>query len=337
MGITKVGLSPDALARIVRHALGSNTRIAATHMPGNGMYNAAYLLDLEGSGPRRAFLKVAPPDAIVPLTYERGLMQAEIAVLEAAAPLAHVPKVLAADLTRRHIDRDYLFMEALDGEPLSNLRETLTQAGLVRLRGEIGRIAGTVGSITGTRFGYPGNPDLQANTWPQAFRNIVAAIFADARRFDVALPLPIAELEEQFDRAMTTLLIDIDTPRLVHYDLWDGNVLVRRNHDGWNVSGIIDWERAFYGDPLAEIVSLVFFRDDEQFAVLMQGFAATSGIGPKLDETLTRRLALYKAYLWMIMIVEAKPRGTGGSILLPSSGAARRLLRDLATANSHGA
>jgi aminoglycoside phosphotransferase (APT) family kinase protein len=334
MGITKVGLAPDELSRIVREAFGTSTRIAATHMPGNGMYNAAYLLDLDGSGPRRAFLKVAPPDSIVPLTYERGLMQAEIAVLEAAAPLAHVPKLLAADLTRRHIDRDYLFMEALDGEPLSNLRETLTQPDVVRLREQIGRIAGAVGSVIGNTFGYPGNPALQAATWPDAFRRIVAAIFTDARRFEAALPLPADELEAQFNSAMTALLTDIDTPRLVHYDLWDGNVLVRRDAGGWTVSGIIDWERAFYGDPLAEIVSLLFFRDDQQFAAVMQGFAATSGLPAQLDEPKTRRLALYKAYLWMIMIVEAKPRGTGGSILLPSSGAARRLLRDLATATA---
>jgi hypothetical protein len=49
-----------------------------------------------------------------------------------------------------------------------------------------------------------------------------------------------------------------------------------------------------------------------------------------------RRLALYRAYLWMIMIVEAVPRGFGGSIRLAHSGAARRFCRDLATAASSG-
>ena len=35
-------------------------------------------------------------------------------------------------------------------------------------------------------------------------------------------------------------------------------MLVRRAGAGWAITGVIDWERAFYGDPLAEVVSLAF-------------------------------------------------------------------------------
>ena len=43
-------------------------------------------------------------------------------------------------------------------------------------------------------------------------------------------------------------LDEVTEPRYVEWDLWDSNVLVR---DG-AIVGIIDHERAFYGDPLIE-------------------------------------------------------------------------------------
>ena len=51
---------------------------------------------------------------------------------------------------------------------------------------------------------------------------------------------------------------------LVHFDLWDGNILVESDPAGHRIGALIDAERAFWGDPLAEFVSLALFGDIER-------------------------------------------------------------------------
>jgi aminoglycoside phosphotransferase (APT) family kinase protein len=154
------------------------------------------------------------------------------------------------------------------------------------------------------------------------------ALLDDAERFDIPWPMARKEIDAAFACARQSL-DEIDTPRLVHFDLWDGNVMIGNAR---RITGVIDWERAFFGDPLAEIVSLHFFDNADEDRALFEGLEEGSRRPLALDTRAKQRLALYRAYLWMIMIVEAVPRGFGGSIRLAQSSAARRFCRDLAIA-----
>jgi hypothetical protein len=109
--------------------------------------------------------------------------------------------------------------------------------------------------------------------------------------------------------------------------------MVRQGADGWTLSGVLDWERGFFGDPLADVISQTLEGGAEEQAAAMQGLAEGRGQAHAMDEADLRRLALYRAYLCLIMIVEAGPRGFGGSIRTPASRASRRLLQDLASAS----
>jgi aminoglycoside phosphotransferase (APT) family kinase protein len=42
-------------------------------------------------------------------------------------------------------------------------------------------------------------------------------------------------------------LDEVTRPALIHFDLWPGNIFV----DGSRIVGLIDHERAFWGDPAA--------------------------------------------------------------------------------------
>jgi len=44
-----------------------------------------------------------------------------------------------------------------------------------------------------------------------------------------------------------------ESPCLVHSDFAPGNIRVHRTGDGWSVSGILDWEYAHSGSPLADL------------------------------------------------------------------------------------
>lgn len=324
--LTKVLLTEAEIAAVTRAAFGADTAIVEAREAGGGMYNAGYHLSLRGSGPDRVFLKVAPPDAIACLTYERHLMRAEVETLAKvnAAGVGRAPALLAADTSRRTIDRDLMFMQPIDGRLLSDVAEQLTAQQAHGVRAELAALASRVQDVTGGAYGYPHQDSLRSGSWSGAFGRMLNAAFDDALRFGV---LPAIEpLRERAVAQAATLEFE-GPPRLVHYDLWDGNVLVTPSDDGWRVAGLIDWERAFYGDPLAEIVSLTFHSGMTPDAALLAGWPIS------LDETSRPRLALYRVYLWLLMLVEAAPRGFLETQSVEKWPALRRRLeRDLAEA-----
>jgi aminoglycoside phosphotransferase (APT) family kinase protein len=90
-------------------------------------------------------------------------------------------------------------------------------------------------------------------------------------------------------------------------DLWDGNILVESGSGGRRVGALIDAERAFWGDPLADLVSLALFHDIEQDAAFLRGYRDAGG-QVAFDAAERERIALYRASLHLIMWIEAAPR-----------------------------
>ncbi|MFJ5304227.1 phosphotransferase family protein [Streptomyces sp. NPDC088350] len=120
---------------------------------------------------------------------------------------------------------------------------------------------------------------------------------------------------------------EVITPTLVHFDLWEGNFVLDTGAAGPRIEGLIDAERAFGGDPHADFVSLALFDDIEKDAALVAGYRVAGG---QVDFTprLCRRLTLYQAYLYLIMIVEAVPRGYAGPRHLVTQRFCRHKLKD---------
>jgi aminoglycoside phosphotransferase (APT) family kinase protein len=197
----------------------------------------------------------------------------------------------------------------------------------------VGAACGAAHRIEGPAFGYPGQPRLQALTWRAAFEAMVTAALADAQRFGAALPAPPKALAHGFAQG-AGLLDGPHRPCLTHFDLWDANVLVRQGDGGWELSAVIDWERAFWGDPLADVFALTLAGDEAERSAVLDGLAAGRGKRLAEDQDALRRLALYRAYLWLIMIAEAPSRGFAGSIRASASSTGRRLLRDLTAATA---
>ncbi|MBK8136950.1 MAG: phosphotransferase [Chloroflexi bacterium] len=83
-------------------------------------------------------------------------------------------------------------------------------------------------------------------------------------------------------------------PWLVHWDLWDGNVFV--DPASGEINGIIDFERALWGDPLIELN----FREYSDASAFGEGY------GKAVLDTSARRLrrSLYDLYLYLIMVIE---------------------------------
>jgi aminoglycoside phosphotransferase (APT) family kinase protein len=102
-------------------------------------------------------------------------------------------------------------------------------------------------------------------------------------------------------------------PCLVHFDLWDKNVFVQERDGPLRIEGVIDGERAFYGDPLAELVALTVLRELEEVPELLAGYQAAAGRRLPRDENARRRLALYRLYFAAIVCIEGPTRGFHGA------------------------
>ncbi|ONI77378.1 hypothetical protein ALI144C_34375 [Actinosynnema sp. ALI-1.44] len=246
-----------------------------------GTYNTAYRLRTADTG---YILKVAPDPASPSLTYEQGLMTTEALLYREAAGLP-VPQVI-------HAERDFLLMTEIPGLPWYPNKPQ--QDKRAKLRGELGEIVARLHKITGTGFGYP-QLGLHGS-WRSAFRQMVTSVLADAERYAVDLPVAGEKVLAALD---SPAFDDVGHPVLVHFDLWDGNILL----DGDRVTGLIDGERAFWGDPVAELVSLALFKDIRADAAFLDGY------GPlEFTEPVAHRLACYQVYLYLIMLVETVPR-----------------------------
>jgi aminoglycoside phosphotransferase (APT) family kinase protein len=267
-----------------------------------GTFNTVYLVRLiDGT---RLVVKLPPDPAVPVLQYEQGILatEAEYYQLVSRCPGVMVPAVIAIDA-----GGGYLVMTYLSGSPWRNLAPPLAGRERDDLRADLGRQVAALHAVTGTGFGYPSGAlgPLQA-TWRTAFLDMVDAVLDDATRFAVPLPRPAADIRDLF-RGQASALDGVTTPVLVHFDLWDGNILVHPSLGGPRISGLIDAERAFWGDPLADFVSLALFGDIEQDTAFLHGYRS-AGATVTFDASARRRLALYRAYLYLIMWTEAVPR-----------------------------
>jgi aminoglycoside phosphotransferase (APT) family kinase protein len=233
------------------------------------------------------------------LSYERDLMRTETLFYRTAAALP-VPRVVHADFSRSLLDSDFLLMTELPGDNWYGQRESLANADRQRLRGDLGRLVASLHRITGSGFGYPQRE--KSSSWRTAFLGMLDALLADAAHWETPLPQSLSELR-QLVAANAHVLDDVTTPVLVHFDLWAGNILLHENQ----ITGIVDGERAFWGDPLAEMVSLALFASIEDDASFLAGYG-----GIDFTDSARRRLALYRTYLYLIMLIEGAPRGYSG-------------------------
>lgn len=264
-----------------------------------GTYNTVEELRLTDGN--RYVLKVPPPAADPGMRHERRLLVSEAEFYRSAAR-AGVP---APRLVSVH--DDFLLMTACPGDTWN---DTLTPGEQTALRGELGRRTARLHRVRGPGFGYPsGALGPLAPDWRTAFTTMFDAVLDDARRYDAWLPRPVDAVARTASSAYGAL-DEVTVPCLVHFDLWRGNILVDRTPGGPRIGGLIDGERMFWGDPLAEFVSLALLGDIRRDEAFLAGYREAGG-RVVFDAAARQRYALYRAYLYLIMLTETVPRAAG--------------------------
>lgn len=257
-----------------------------------GWFNAAYSVRL--SDGREVILKIAPTRDAEVLAYEKDIMTTEVATMRLVRenPAIPVPEIYYFDTAQDLCDSDYFFMEKLAGANYEHIKSSLPSEMQTQIDRRIGEIIREINGFTGTYFGYDGNSDLQGDNWKETFIKIVDSVLEDGRRKDADFGYSIDEIRAAVLKHAPSLEA-VTTPWLVHWDAWDLNFFVK---DG-NVSGIIDFERALWAEPLmeAQFRALAFWGVSES----MHGYGKTT-----LTHEEDVRCHLYTLHLALVMKTE---------------------------------
>ena len=290
--------------------------LAAAERLAGGTFATTYRVTLEDG--RRVVVKTAAADPGALLSHEHDLIrtEAEVYALAAGRPALRMPALLHTDFTRTVLPGDVVVAAHLDGVPW-------TEAGFgaadedpraARAQADLGAVVAGLGALTGERFGYPRSPALQAATWRAAFTAMVTALLADAERAGVP-DVPAARVRAALD-AHGAALDEVTVPRLVHTDLWPGNLFVDPATGA--LLGVIDPERALWGDPLLDLVGADPVGDGVPAAVAGDLDVTSPGAAA--------RLLLARMWLGLVMTIEIPVRGYVGDWVPDHEAACRRSL-----------
>lgn len=306
---TKINLTNEEIQTLLSHNFGSQTLLTEVLPLKDGWFNTAYMLTLSDTA--RMVLKIAPLPSTPILTYEKNIMRAEVDVMQrvSAQGKAPVPAFLAVDFSRTILPSDYYFMQPLQGQTLDKVEKTMSPADKESIEEQKGRIAAYFHQIHNSFFGYPvWQGEAYTQTWRDAFLQIITNILVDAETFHVRLPKKPENIWKIYQKH-ASLLEEVKTPVLLHFDYWSGNIFVKGQPGNYEIEGITDFERAIWGDAIAELV-IDIGADLEKWkgSPYMRGYEEVSGQPIIFDESARTRFLMYKAYLAMIMVIECAPR-----------------------------
>lgn len=230
-----------------RRAFGEEVHVVSARELRGGTFNTTYLIALAD---RQVVLRIAPAPAADRPWDEVDLMRRELYIQPFFAALGPLmPRTIMADFTRQLVDRDYVFQTFLAGERWDEVADTLTESETGGLWEQFGRVTKTIHDTAGAAFGGP-HPLPEFPTWSQAvlYRLERALEAMAAERLD------LTDMTSVLDAARhnTASLDAIRRPRLLHGDLWLFNILIERGAGGPRITGVLDADRAWWGDPMAD-------------------------------------------------------------------------------------
>lgn len=295
-------MSEEKIKELVRLHFGQDCRIGEIKELKGGMFNAIYRIERRKEGDA-VILKVGVVPGTTLLTYERDIMPVEVECYRMIREqtTVPVPEVLAYDFSKKHIPANYFFMTELTGEPFSGVMKKMDRENVDRIREELAGYLHQLHGIKGNYFGYfTADKDRKYATWKKAFQQMFRQILSDSREHRVRLPY--GRICEALKKNLECLE-DVKVPSLVEYDCHEGNIFVKKTDSGYTIEGILDFERAFWGDPAADFPAAFVFTDDiRKEETFLNAYLRISG--RKFTGTDEKKYQLYRMYLLTIMAAE---------------------------------
>lgn len=300
---TKYNVTPEVIKIMVNRHF-PNEDIYSIEELTEGMFNSAYAVRGTGIMKDGIVLKTGPASGTELLTYEQELLRTEVEVYKLLEdrPIK-TPKILAWDYSHGEIPCDYFFMEYVNGVMWKNCLETVSPENRRQLMYELGKSSAAVHSVKGRWFGYiKEDKRFQFRTWGAAFSSMMSDILEDGKKRNCELPYD--EIKDTVKK-QEDCLNRVKTPCLVDFDMWAGNVFIDENSHS-HITGIIDFERSFFGDPAADWTSaMMLFENVEQEFDYQKGYSEISGTPFQITDDDRIRMNLYRLYMSVILFAES--------------------------------
>ena len=243
-----------------QRGFGSSIQIASIDELTGGTFNTTYRITFVNQA--KTILRVAPPQTADTYWEEAFLMRREHAIQPYFAPVAAlIPKTLLVDFTHQLIDRDYMFQTFLEGERWEDACDNLTSEENNILWDQFGHLTKRIHDVRGESFGLP-RPGFQFERWSQTVIDRLERTLQAVKELQQEL-LDLMQIL-QIVRAHPLHLDEIQTPRLLHGDLWLFNLLIARGEDGPAIVGVLDADRAWWGDPMADWTMFILAHADPE-------------------------------------------------------------------------
>ncbi|WP_093772942.1 phosphotransferase family protein [Streptomyces sp. yr375] len=255
-------LTAEEIERVCLRAFGGDAAPLSAVELGAGMYNNVYRVTLAERA-RAVILRVAPQDSRQ-FRSERHLMRNEFASLPYLAVIAPLmPRVIAADWSQEVIGRDWMVQSLLDGVPAPERLGDYPRSAWPMFFEQLGSITRSVHGVRGPHFGPVNGPGY--GTWSDAVLASLEEIATDLDRvgLDSTDMRKVAAVTAQ-DRAV---LDEITEPRLTTGDLWTVNVMLDAEAAQPTITGVLDMDRTWFGDPAADwTIRMALAKQDERVA-----------------------------------------------------------------------
>lgn len=293
MGITKNKQSEETIQKMVERAYPGLSVESCTELT-EGCCNVAYVVKL--SNGEEKILKISAADKSGYMSNEINMMDAEVAAMKLTGGVisAKVPQVDYYDFSRELCSGSYFFMEKLAGKNFFFHLQDYSEEEKAIVNFRIGQLVKEIAEIKGEKFGLLGDVGRRFATQYDFYKYMLCNVIGDAERRNIFFFVNRERLLQMLKQDRM-FFEEVTVPSLVHYDLWEGNVFA----DGTQVTGLIDWERALWGDPLMEDR----FRRHTRNESFLKGFGLE-----KISERQMRRILWYDILLYLTMMTEGEYR-----------------------------
>jgi aminoglycoside phosphotransferase (APT) family kinase protein len=253
-------LTTDQITSMCQRAFGNRIQIDSVQELGGGTFNTTSLITFADTN--KTILRVAPLQTTDTPWEDEFLMRREHVMQPYFAPIAVLmPKTLLIDFTRQLIDRDYMFQTFIEGERWDDVYEKLTSEENNLLWRQFGSIMKQIHEVRGERFGLP-RSGFQFYRWSETVIDRMKRTLGVAKEFQLNTT-DLAHILEMI-RAYPQHLDEIQVPRLLHGDLWLFNLLIRREKGDPAIVGVLDADRAGWGDPMADWTMFILAHAEEE-------------------------------------------------------------------------
>lgn len=289
-------LNENEIKKIVFDLYGNKEGITNYKILKGGLFNTTYFVKTKNDD-NGIVIRVSPVNQHLLFEFEKSMMSAEPyfhkLLEDNGIPTSKILKYVPfGDI----IDREYIISKYINSIPMND--PSLINVDLENVYEEVGKLTSNLHKITNSKFGWKRMNDWgQYDSWSEFVLVFAKEIEKKIILNNLFSNVEINKFSEVFKQNFS-ILNEIKVPYFTHADLWQGNILITPNGNEYKVAGIIDIDRAIFGD-----INL----DLSNPWIINQSFL--KGYNPNINsnDNDNVRIKLYKllgeffsAYVWLI-------------------------------------